>query len=884
MADEKLLCQRCGYEQSPAGELTCPRDGLHLISESEHRKAPRDSFLGTTLGGRYPILGVIGSGGMGTVYRSIQPIIEREVAIKVILPGRLERSGDTEQRFLREARSIARLQHPAVVTLYDFGVAEDATLYMVMELVRGRSLSSCLAEGSLSMRELLELAQDVLGALDVAHRQGLIHRDIKPDNILVLPQDARFERGTRAKLLDFGLVKMIGQSGLLELTKSGLISGTPHYMSPEQASGRGVDPRSDIYSLGSVLYEGLAGAPPYQADSHMAVLSMRVMEDPPPLTSLSWVPPALAEVVMKAMSREPGERFGDARQMAHALDALCLPQEADARLAALRLTDPSGEEACDVSTITGPQRGARQPESQDEPPELDGPSLPRRDTFHSLFPQVPRGGAECAEQHGLASVSSPFLQSASKLDAGPRDQRALQADDDEEPLDLRELADGVGLPDTARVTRGPGSVSGGEVPSTGSLASPSMHRGFPASPGAGARGLAQAEEEPLLVERSISHHTITPVPRVATPIRPEGEPPSAGREPSSKSVLRLAAFMLLILVPLGALLGWFATREKTDLSRGSSSAAASGKLVVAAEPEPRPAATAAIAVPRLVDPAVAHRQAEEALQAARASLKAGDQERARELLDRALGLNADLHVARYLLARSLLGEGRAEDAEDQLRLAMKTTGDQLVYGYWTAIALEAQGKDGEAKDLLLKLEAYLDAAPGRIEQVPDFYLHLGKILLRRGLSEQAVRHLSRSLGPSERRSEPWFLTGEGLFRLNLYEKSIGFFQEAIARKPNHVEAHFKIARANLLRDKPNRGEAIRHFRKTILLDKKHRHIEARKYLGYLYRDGGDTRQALHTLNGYLRLLTPQARDRSEVLREIAALSGRRVRRARRRGR
>jgi len=329
VSTEPQICHRCGYRAVAPQEERCPRDGLLLIDLAEHERAPRDLYLGTMLGGKYPILGVIGEGGMGAVYRSVQPLLGRVVAIKVILPKTGFQAEEAKERFLREARTIASLDHRSVVTLYDFGVEGDGTLYMVMEYVAGSTLPRWLGDLRPTSAALVQVACDVLDALDAAHEQGIIHRDIKPDNIMVLQQQRRTGSELRVKILDFGLVKLLGSNKAARVTHAGVISGSPHYMSPEQARGAPVDTRSDLYSLGTVLYESLSGRPPFEADNLMRLITMRVENEAPRLGPAAHIPDDLAAVVERAMHRQPDQRYPSAAAMRDALQALDLGSAGD---------------------------------------------------------------------------------------------------------------------------------------------------------------------------------------------------------------------------------------------------------------------------------------------------------------------------------------------------------------------------------------------------------------------------------------------------------------------------------------------------------------------------------------------------------------------------
>ncbi|MBM4320881.1 MAG: serine/threonine protein kinase, partial [Deltaproteobacteria bacterium] len=312
-----LLCHRCGYRPRRAGtETVCAHDGLWLVAASEHEKAPRDPFLGSTLGGKYVVIGLLGAGGMGSVYRAIQQPVQREVAVKTILPAQEERQ-EARARFEREAQVVARLTHPHTVRLFDYGVEQDGTLFMVQELVQGRTLTQLLRSGKpFEPRRLARLSQQVLGSLAEAHSLGLVHRDLKPDNLMLVQTSWGEEH---VKVLDFGIVKIVSgeEGGTDQLTRTGMIFGTPQYMSPEQAMGAPLDGRSDIYSLGVVMHHLLTGHPPFESTSVMALLLQQVQE-PPPALPLN-VPPALAGVILRALQKRPEDRFPDAVSMAQAI-------------------------------------------------------------------------------------------------------------------------------------------------------------------------------------------------------------------------------------------------------------------------------------------------------------------------------------------------------------------------------------------------------------------------------------------------------------------------------------------------------------------------------------------------------------------------------------
>jgi serine/threonine protein kinase len=260
--------------------------------------------------GQYQIEEQIGQGGMATVYRAYQPSINRYVAIK-ILPSQYAQDPNFVKRFEQEAKAIAALEHPHILPVYDFGT-QDGLTYMAMRYVRGGTLSNLMGQ-PLSNERIVRLVGDMARALDYAHKQGVVHRDIKPSNILI-------DRNGEALLTDFGIAKLMEGSGATQLTGAGNVLGTPAYMSPEQAKGAGVDGRSDVYSLGVVLYELLTGQQPYRAETPVAVVLKHVSEPLTlPRTINANVPEPLERVVIKAMAKEPDQRYQTAGEMEVAL-------------------------------------------------------------------------------------------------------------------------------------------------------------------------------------------------------------------------------------------------------------------------------------------------------------------------------------------------------------------------------------------------------------------------------------------------------------------------------------------------------------------------------------------------------------------------------------
>jgi serine/threonine protein kinase/beta-lactam-binding protein with PASTA domain len=263
------------------------------------------------LGERYEIGGVLGRGGMAEVHRGRDLRLGREVAVKV-LRSDLARDPSFQVRFRREAQASASLNHPAIVAVYDTGedrTANGATPYIVMEYVEGETLRDVIRrEGRLSPQRAMSLSADVCGALDFSHRNGIVHRDVKPGNVMITPEGA-------VKVMDFGIARAVSDSAAT-MTSTAAVIGTAQYLSPEQARGEGVDARSDVYSVGCMLFELLTGAPPFTGDSPVAVAYQHVREDPRLPSSINpQVPPELDAIVLKSMSKNPANRYQSAAEM-----------------------------------------------------------------------------------------------------------------------------------------------------------------------------------------------------------------------------------------------------------------------------------------------------------------------------------------------------------------------------------------------------------------------------------------------------------------------------------------------------------------------------------------------------------------------------------------
>ena len=318
------------------------------------REGWHDLPPGTLLAGRYRIERPVSRGGMGAVFRATQLGLDRAVAIKVLLPT-YSRDAGMQERFRREARSAASLSHPHIIQIYDYGIS-DYGPYIVMEFVRGESLRRILGRGPLALDRAVRLIEQVCSAVASAHRAGIIHRDLKPDNIMIEEEPGG---PPTAKVLDFGIAKLrAAEVDELSPTLTGArVIGSPSYMSPEQALGLELDGRSDIYALGVVLYEMLAGRPPFADASSVAVILQHVNAAPRRLCEArAEVSEAVESVVMKALAKDRGQRYAAATELAQALRLACDNPHAFETLVtgALPAGPPKPEDAYATRAVAGP--------------------------------------------------------------------------------------------------------------------------------------------------------------------------------------------------------------------------------------------------------------------------------------------------------------------------------------------------------------------------------------------------------------------------------------------------------------------------------------------------------------------------------------------------
>jgi eukaryotic-like serine/threonine-protein kinase len=308
-----MRCEACGGENIDGARFCAKCGGLLPIEEHA-----ADPLIGQVIGGRYRITGVLGEGGMGVVYEAEQQMgsAVRKVAVKTLHP-QLSKDPSVLARFHRECGTVAQLEHPNTIRFYDFGATPDGTLYIAMEFVKGQALSQVIEQGAMPPDRVLHIMKQVSGALDEAHNLGVIHRDLKPENIILT---SRAGETDFVKVLDFGIAARTESADAQKeqkLTQQGMVLGTPPYMSPEQFTGKPLDARSDIYSLGVMAYEMLTGRLPFEAETPWQWATQHMMAQPLPFEATpaaAAVPQFMRAAVMRALAKDKEGRQASAKQ------------------------------------------------------------------------------------------------------------------------------------------------------------------------------------------------------------------------------------------------------------------------------------------------------------------------------------------------------------------------------------------------------------------------------------------------------------------------------------------------------------------------------------------------------------------------------------------
>jgi serine/threonine protein kinase len=425
------FCVNCGAQLSVSQPIRV--NGYEEATAESKATRAGDRLVGRMIENKYRLEERIGVGGMGTVYRATRLLIGDTVAIKLTHADFVK---DTEaERFRREAQAAARLKHPNAVSIYDFGVTNDGALYLVMELVEGESLRHIIkAQGALEPKAAGEIIRQVCAALDEAHRRHIVHRDVKPDNIIVNTAAG----GTKVKVLDFGVAKL-RDVPVTTLTQTGSVVGTPHYMSPEQCLGEELDHRSDIYSAGVVLYEMLCGGVPFNSPISTAVIVQHVNQPPPPLCEkVGAVTPALERAVLHALEKKREARPQTAGALAEEVTAVlegrawpsevtwdARPDAATASSAGLRAARDDEERTMPRSAIAASQ--AADSGAQFAPTEVlrSRPSI--SEPVSPVGAQPSGSGGRLARIGAVAFASLVVLAALVWLSQGGRGEQAKRA-------------------------------------------------------------------------------------------------------------------------------------------------------------------------------------------------------------------------------------------------------------------------------------------------------------------------------------------------------------------------------------------------------------------------------------------------------------------------
>ncbi len=369
---------------------------------------------GSVAGGRYQLRDLLGEGGMASVYLAYDAALDRQVAIKT-LHTELGREAAFRERFRREAQAVAKLSHTNIVSVFDTGEDElggSRMPYIVMEYVEGQPLGSALDHdirqyGAMPADKALKITADVLAALETSHEMGLVHRDIKPGNVMIT------KRGV-VKVMDFGIARAM-QSGVTSMTQTGMVVGTPQYLSPEQALGRGVDARSDLYSVGIMLFQLLTGRIPFDADSALAIAYAHVQEEPGAPSAINrTLPPAVDALVARALKKNPNERFPSAAAMADECHRVLASLQPGAAPSIVPGSGPAQGAGSGVGSAVFPpvgQTGQAAPQSgvqtpyQPPAPGPYGPATPV-----PMQTPAPQAGYGYPQQPGGYATPAPYTQ------------------------------------------------------------------------------------------------------------------------------------------------------------------------------------------------------------------------------------------------------------------------------------------------------------------------------------------------------------------------------------------------------------------------------------------------------------------------------------------
>ncbi len=414
------VCPACRVDYG-GGEVFCPVDATRLVTTSQMSISPLnpdDPLVGAVLAGRYVVKSRIGEGGMGLVYEGLHRDIDKQVAIKVLRDD-LSRRPEVVARFRQEAKSASRIGHENIVDISDFGETTRGASYFVMEFLDGEDLANVLGRDvTVDADRACAIVLQCCRALSATHAKGIVHRDIKPENIFLTKRDGVDDF---VKIVDFGIAKMSdietdGAPGR-KLTKTGMIFGTPEYMSPEQAAGKELDHRVDVYALGIILYECLAGSVPFEGDTFMGVLTQHLFAELPPIEEFNpnaKVSRELELVIRKALAKDPDDRYQDTEELAEAIKCAL-----EGRLSrATIMTPPSAFGSASLSHLA---------------------PVPRRKTSRWVWAATVLGAVAALAWVGLGPISGPGSEadaSEGPAEMGPAADAVEPREDDSLLVDV----------------------------------------------------------------------------------------------------------------------------------------------------------------------------------------------------------------------------------------------------------------------------------------------------------------------------------------------------------------------------------------------------------------------------------------------------------------